>query len=75
MKAEQVYFTKNMQNHHGGMILLDGYLYGATGGNEGGRLCCLDFGTGKVMLGRSRRAERLWSWPMTFSTTVPRRAR
>ncbi|MGO8752300.1 MAG: PQQ-binding-like beta-propeller repeat protein [Thermoguttaceae bacterium] len=49
VKAEQVYFTKNMQNHHGGMILLDGYLYGATGGNEGGRLCCLDFGTGKVM--------------------------
>ena len=41
VKAEEVYFTKNMQNHHGGMILLDGYLYGATGGNEGGRLCCL----------------------------------
>ena len=26
VKAEQVYFTKNMQNHHGGMILLEGYL-------------------------------------------------
>ena len=49
VKAEEVYFTKNMQNHHGGMILLDGYLYGATGGNEGGRLCCLEFETGKVM--------------------------
>jgi outer membrane protein assembly factor BamB len=49
VKAEEVYFTKNMQNHHGGMILVDGYLYGATGGNEGGRLCCLDFATGKVM--------------------------
>jgi outer membrane protein assembly factor BamB len=48
VKAEEVYFTKNMQNHHGGMILVDGYLYGATGGNEGGRLCCLDFATGKV---------------------------
>jgi outer membrane protein assembly factor BamB len=49
VKADEVYFTKNMQNHHGGMILLDGYLYGATGGNEGGRLCCLEFATGKVM--------------------------
>jgi hypothetical protein len=38
-----------MENHHGGMILLDGYLYGASGGNEGGALVCLDFKTGKVM--------------------------
>jgi outer membrane protein assembly factor BamB len=38
-----------MQNHHGGMILLDGYLYGANGGNEGGYLVCLDFKTGKVL--------------------------
>lgn len=48
-KAEEVYFTKSMQNHHGGVILLDGYLYGASGGNEGGWLYCLDFKTGKVM--------------------------
>ena len=46
--AEQVYFTKKMQNHHGGMIILDGYLYGANGGNEGGALVCLDFKTGDV---------------------------
>jgi hypothetical protein len=38
-----------MQNHHGGVILLDGYLYGASGGNEGGYLACLEFKTGKVM--------------------------
>jgi outer membrane protein assembly factor BamB len=49
VKADEVYFTKNMQNHHGGLILLDGRLYGATGGNEGGRLCCIDFATGKVL--------------------------
>ncbi len=35
----------------GGVILLDGYLYGATGGNEGGRFCCLEFATGKLMWG------------------------
>jgi outer membrane protein assembly factor BamB len=47
--ADEVYFTKNMQNHHGGMILLDGCLYGANGGNSGGFLVCLDFQTGKVL--------------------------
>lgn len=49
VKAEEVYATTEMQNHHGGMILLDGYLYGASGGNEGGALVCLDFKTGKVL--------------------------
>ncbi len=49
MKAQEVYFSKKMQNHHGGMILLDGCLYGANGGNEGGALVCLDFKTGAVL--------------------------
>jgi hypothetical protein len=49
VQAEEVYATTEMQNHHGGMILLDGCLYGASGGNEGGALVCLDFKTGKVM--------------------------
>jgi len=49
VKAEEVYATKKMQNHHGGMILLDGCLYGANGGNEGGFLICLDFKTGNVL--------------------------
>jgi len=49
VKAEEVYSTSEMENHHGGMIHLDGYLYGASGGNEGGALVCLDFKTGKVM--------------------------
>jgi len=49
IKAEEVYFTKKMQNHHGGMIVLDGCLYGANGGNEGGSLVCLDFKTGNIL--------------------------
>ena len=49
IKAEEVYFTRKMQNHHGGMIVLDGCLYGANGGNEGGYLVCLDFKTGNVL--------------------------
>ncbi len=49
VKAEEVYATTRMQNQHGGMILCDGCLYGASGGNEGGFLACLDFKTGKVL--------------------------
>lgn len=43
-RAEEIYFTKNMQNHHGGMVLVDGYLYGFDRGD----LTCLDFKTGDV---------------------------
>jgi len=49
VKAEEVYPARKMQNHHGGMILLDGCLYGANGGNEGGALVCLNFQTGDVL--------------------------
>lgn len=45
MTAEQVYFSKEMQNHHGGMVLVNGYLYGFDNSN----LTCLEFATGKVM--------------------------
>jgi len=58
VRAEEVYASTDMQNHHGGMILLDGYLYGASGGNEGGALVCLDFKTGKVMWDQQATAGR-----------------
>jgi len=58
VKAEEVYFSKKMQNHHGGMIFLDGCLYAANGGNEGGFLVCLDFQTGKVLWDERDDAER-----------------
>ncbi len=58
VKAEEVYFSKKMQNHHGGMILFDGCLYGANGGNEGGALVCLDFQTGNVLWDERDSAER-----------------
>jgi len=58
VKAEEVYFSKKMQNHHGGMILFDGCLYGANGGNEGGFLVCLDFKTGNVLWDERDDAER-----------------
>lgn len=57
INATEVYFSSSMQNHHGGMIVVDGCLYGANGGNEGGFLTCMDFKTGKV-LWRDRNAPK-----------------
>jgi len=44
VKAQQIYFTREMQNHHGGVVLVDGYLYGFNNSI----LSCLDFSTGKT---------------------------
>jgi outer membrane protein assembly factor BamB len=41
--SEVVYTTKEMKNHHGGMVLLDGYVYGF----DEAILTCLDLRTGK----------------------------
>lgn len=45
VKAKEVYFTRNLQNHHGGVVLVDGYLYGF----HNAILTCLEFNSGKVM--------------------------
>jgi outer membrane protein assembly factor BamB len=47
--AEEVWFSKSMENHHGGIIIHDGALYGSNGGNGGGYLACLDLKTGDVL--------------------------
>lgn len=41
--SRQVYFTKDMKNHHGGMILLNGFVYGSNGD----MLSCVNLKTGK----------------------------
>jgi outer membrane protein assembly factor BamB len=48
-KADEVYFTNRMQNHHGGMVVIDDCLYGANGGNSGGMMACIDFATGELL--------------------------
>jgi alcohol dehydrogenase (cytochrome c) len=49
VKAEEVWFSRNMENHHGGVVLIDGALFGANGGNGGGYPASLDFQTGDVL--------------------------
>ncbi|RPH60469.1 MAG: polyvinylalcohol dehydrogenase, partial [Acidobacteria bacterium] len=45
IKAQEIYFTRDMQNHHGGIVLVNGYLYGFNNNI----LTCLEFSTGKLM--------------------------
>jgi outer membrane protein assembly factor BamB len=45
VKAQEIYFTREMQNHHGGVVLVNGYLYGF----HNSILVCLEFATGKLM--------------------------
>jgi outer membrane protein assembly factor BamB len=52
VKATEVYFLNAdvLQNHHGGMVLVDGYIYCGHRQN-GGLPICIEMKTGKVMWG------------------------
>ena len=50
--AEQVWHTVDLDNEHGGVMLVDGYLYGHADGNHKRRhLACLDAATGETKWG------------------------
>lgn len=59
VRAREVYFLEpnTMQNHHGGMVLHDGYVYSGTGLNKGFPLC-IELASGKVRWGPVRNAGR-----------------
>jgi outer membrane protein assembly factor BamB len=52
VRAEEQYFLDDntLQNHHGGLILLDGFLYGGHGHNNGFPIC-VQLETGQVKWG------------------------
>jgi len=43
--AQKKYFNRDMQNHHGGVVVLNGYVYGFS--NQ--ILACMELSTGKLM--------------------------
>jgi outer membrane protein assembly factor BamB len=48
--AEVVWSDKVLDVHHGGVVLVDGYIYGANWLNNGnGNWCCIEWKTGKKM--------------------------
>jgi outer membrane protein assembly factor BamB len=44
VKADEVYFTRDMMNHHGGVVLVNGYLFGYSNSI----LTCMEAATGAV---------------------------
>ena len=44
VSARQVYFTREMQNHHGGVLLVNGFIYGF----HNAILTCMEFASGRV---------------------------
>jgi outer membrane protein assembly factor BamB len=43
--AQEIYFTRDMKNHHGGVVLVNGYIYGYNDSI----LTCLEFASGKMV--------------------------
>ena len=43
--AQEIYFTRDMRNHHGGVVLVNGYIYGTGSGS----LRCIEFASGKMV--------------------------
>jgi outer membrane protein assembly factor BamB len=52
VKANEVYFLepRTLQNHHGGMVLVNGHIYAGHGHNRGFPIC-VEMATGKVAWG------------------------
>jgi outer membrane protein assembly factor BamB len=44
VQAREIYFTREMQNHHGGVVLVNGFLYGFNNSI----LTCMEFATSNV---------------------------
>lgn len=48
-KAEVKWIDSTLDVHHGGTVLIDGYIYGSNWINNGnGNWCCIDWNTGKT---------------------------
>lgn len=48
--ANVVWTDSNLDNHHGGVVLVNGYIYGSNWvNNSKGNWCCIEWNTGKKM--------------------------
>jgi outer membrane protein assembly factor BamB len=45
VRAQEIYFTRDMKNHHGGVVLVNGHIYGYNDSI----LTCLEFNSGKMV--------------------------
>ncbi len=68
VKAEEMYFldAKTFENHHGGMILSDGYIYAGAKHGQGFPIC-VELSTGVVVWGGNIRPEGKGSAAVTMA--------
>lgn len=45
LQAREIYFSREMMNHHGGVVFVDGFVYGFSNAI----LTCMEFAAGKVL--------------------------
>jgi outer membrane protein assembly factor BamB len=45
VRAQEIYFTRDMKNHHGGVVLVNGHIYGFNDSI----LTCLEFASGRML--------------------------
>jgi outer membrane protein assembly factor BamB len=66
--AQEVYYMerRTFQNHHGGMVLVDGYIYAGHGHNNGFPIC-VELKSGKVMWGGRERGPGTGSAAVTYA--------
>ncbi len=66
--AEEIYFldAKTFQNHHGGLILLDGHIYSGHKHNNGFPIC-VEMKTGKIVWGGNERGPGKGSAAVTYA--------
>jgi len=67
VKAEEVYFSKRMQNHHATCVLWGDHLFGP--GDKNGAFTCMEFATGKVIYpgDQDRRSARVQKGGLVYA--------
>jgi len=60
--VEQVWASDDLDNQHGGVILLDGHLYGSAMSARPGPWMCLEFATGKRTCAESSLGRASFTW-------------
>jgi outer membrane protein assembly factor BamB len=64
-KAEEVYFDKQLNNRHGGVVIVGDYAYGDT--DNSGKLWCVEWKTGKVKWKKDERTKGTGSAAIVYA--------
>jgi outer membrane protein assembly factor BamB len=73
-RLEEVWRTKEMDNHHGGVILLDGNLYGTSTVRNSKKWVCLDWQTGRKRFAETGvgKGSLTWAGGMFYTLSIDR---